>query len=445
MLSSLVSRSMARRNVHYSWVIAAVTFLTMLVMAGAVGAPGVFIQPLRAEFGWQTSDISSALAVRFVLFGLMGPFAAAFLNHFGMRSVILVALATVISGFVLSLTVMTKYWQLIFCWGILVGLGTGLTAMVLGATVATRWFSTRRGLIIGLLAASTATGQLVFLPLLAKLTESFGWRSALVFICLMLVAAAVAVWFLMRDHPADLGLPLYGEKDATLTLGQPRSSLSKMLIAPLVTLRDVSGSLTFWILFSTFFICGASTAGLIQTHFVSMCGDFGLVATTAASLLALMGICDFAGTVGSGWLSDRYDNRVLLFVYYGLRGVSLMILPFTDFAISGLSLFAILYGLDWIATVPPTIKITAATFGVERANIVFGWIFAAHQLGAAAAAYGAGLIRTLLATYTPSFFIAGLLCFIAALAALAIHGSTVKNVAPKHKDIVPVGQSPNAA
>ena len=352
MLSSLVAGSMARRNIHYSWVIAAVTFLTMLVMAGAVGAPGVFIQPLKAEFGWQTDDISSALAIRFILFGLMGPFAAAFMNHFGMRRVMIVALATVVTGFVLSVSVMTQFWELIFFWGVLVGLGTGLTAMVLGATVANRWFSARRGLIIGLLAASSATGQLVFLPMLAKLTENFGWRSALLFICVMLVLAAVAVWTLMRDHPADLGLPLYGETETEVAVSASRSSLSQMLLGPLVTLRDVSGSMTFWILFATFFICGASTAGLIQTHFVSMCGDYGLVATTAAGMLALMGIFDFVGTVGSGWLSDRYDNRKLLFIYYGLRGVSLMILPFTDFAISGLSIFAILYGLDWIATVP---------------------------------------------------------------------------------------------
>lgn len=436
---------MARQNIHYSWVIAAVTFLTMLVMAGAVGAPGVFIQPLKAEFGWQTADISSALAIRFVLFGLMGPFAAAFMNHFGMRRVIMVALATVIAGFVLSLYVMTQFWELVFFWGVLVGLGTGLTAMVLGATVATRWFSARRGLIVGILAASSATGQLVFLPLLAKLTENFGWRSALFFVCLMLVLAAGAVWSLMRDHPADLGLALYGETTTVVAANTPRTSLGQMLLVPLVTLRDVSASLTFWILFATFFICGASTAGLIQTHFVSMCGDFGLVATTAASMLALMGLFDFVGTVGSGWLSDRYDNRKLLFVYYGLRGVSLIVLPFTDFAISGLSIFAVLYGLDWIATVPPTIKITAATFGVQRANVVFGWIFAAHQLGAAFAAYGAGLIRTLLATYTPSFFIAGLLCFIAALVALAISTSARRESVSEIENLSFVGKSSNAA
>lgn len=416
--SSVIAGSLYRRNVHYSWVVAGVTFLTMLIMAGAVGAPGVFIVPLQNEFGWKTADISSALAIRFALFGLMGPFAAAFMNHYGMRKVMVTAMIIVMTGFGGSLLFMAHFWQLIFFWGLLVGVGTGFTAMVLGATVATRWFSSKRGLIIGLLAASSATGQLVFLPLLARLTAFYGWRTALAFICMMLLVAVVAVLLLMRDRPADLGLPLYGDLEVAPEL--PRHSLREMLMIPTVVLREVSGSLTFWVLFSTFFICGATTAGLIQTHFVTMCGDFGVLATSAAGMLAVMGIFDFFGTVGSGWLSDRYDNRWLLFMYYGLRGVALVILPFTDFNIYGLSVFAVLYGLDWIATVPPTVKLTAARFGAQKANIVFGWIFAAHQLGAAFAAYSAGLIRTIMLTYMPSFFIAGLLCFMAALLALAI-------------------------
>jgi predicted MFS family arabinose efflux permease len=291
--------------------------------------------------------------------------------------------------------------------------------MVLGATVATRWFSARRGLIIGLLAASSATGQLVFLPLLARLTELHGWRTAMGFICAALLLVIVVVFALMRDRPVDLGLPVYGESAPTPAPARA-GSLRSLLWTPLVVLGEVSKSLTFWVLFATFFICGASTSGLIQTHFISMCGDFGLAATAAAGVLALMGIFDFFGTIGSGWLSDRFDNRWLLFWYYGLRGVSLMMLPFIDFRIFGLSIFAVLYGLDWIATVPPTVKLTAARFGPEKANIVFGWIFAGHQLGAAFAAYGAGLMRTLMASYIPSFFLAGALCVIAALLAIVI-------------------------
>ncbi len=418
MLSTLVASRLASRNVHYGWVVAAVTFLTMLVMAGAMGAPGVFIVPLEHEFGWSSAQISSALAVRFALFGLMGPFAAAFMNYFGLRRVVLVALAVVLAGLIGSMF-MTQFWQLVLLWGVVIGLGTGLTAMVLGATVATRWFGQRRGLVVGLLSASTATGQLVFMPLLASLTEHHGWRVGLSLICCAMAVAAVAVVMLLRDRPADMALAPYGEA-AIAPSPAGASSLLAMLISPWKVLRDVSGSWTFWVLFMTFFVCGASTNGLVQTHFISLCGDYGLVATSAAGILAMMGIFDFFGTVGSGWLSDRFDNRWLLFWYYGLRGVALMMLPFTDFTLWGLSLFAVLYGLDWIATVPPTVKLVAQTFGSERANIVFGWVFAGHQLGAAFAAYGAGLTKTLLASYVPAFFIAGMLCVLASLIALSI-------------------------
>ncbi|SER23860.1 Sugar phosphate permease [Pseudomonas sp. NFACC02] len=418
MVSSVLAASLSRRRIHYSWVILAVTFLTMLVMAGAVGAPGVFIKPLETEFGWDTAEISSALAVRFALFGLVGPFAAAFMNHFGVRKVVLTALTLVATGMILSLF-MTQFWQLVVLWGLVVGFGTGLTAMVLGATVATRWFSQRRGMAMGLLSASSATGQLVFMPMLANLTEHFGWRTALTCICVAIVIAGVAVLALMRNRPADLQLPSYGESDVQPVVAS-NQTFAELLLTPLKVLREVVRTWTFWVLFMTFFICGASTNGLIQTHFISLCGDYGLIATTAAGMLAVMGIFDFVGTIGSGWLSDRFDNRWLLFGYYGLRGVALIILPFSDFTVYGLSFFALIYGLDWIATVPPTVKLTVQKFGPERANIVFGWIFAGHQLGAAFAAFGAGWTRTHFASYLPAFFISGLLCVIAALIALSI-------------------------
>ncbi|WP_062382340.1 MFS transporter [Pseudomonas abietaniphila] len=418
MVSSVLAASLSRRRIHYSWVILAVTFLTMLVMAGAVGAPGVFIKPLETEFGWDTAEISSALAVRFALFGLVGPFAAAFMNHFGVRKVVLTALTLVATGMILSLF-MTQFWQLVVLWGLVVGFGTGLTAMVLGATVATRWFSQRRGMAMGLLSASSATGQLVFMPMLANLTEHFGWRTALTCICVAIVIAGVAVLALMRNRPADLQLSSYGESDVQPVVAS-NQTFAELLLTPLKVLREVVGTWTFWVLFTTFFICGASTNGLIQTHFISLCGDYGLIAITAAGMLAVMGIFDFVGTIGSGWLSDRFDNRWLLFGYYGLRGVALIILPFSDFTVYGLSFFALIYGLDWIATVPPTVKLTVQKFGPERANIVFGWIFAGHQLGAAFAAFGAGWTRTHFASYLPAFFISGLLCVIAALIALSI-------------------------
>jgi len=294
-----------------------------------------------------------------------------------------------------------------------------MTALVLGATIAARWFAARRGLVVGILTASVATGQLVFLPLLASLTESLGWRPALGLICVMLGLAASVVLLVMRDRPGDLGLRPFGD-EGTEPLPAPPPNTAPIMAAAFAALRDAAKTKVFWILFATFFICGASTNGLVQVHLIPMCLDFGIPQVHAAGLLAAMGIFDFVGTILSGWLSDRYDNRWLLFWYYGLRGLSLLLLPFSDFSFYGLSLFAMFYGLDWIATVPPTVRLTAQRFGPERANLVFGWIFAGHQLGAGAAAFGAGLSRTVLESYLPAFFVAGALCVFAAVIILMI-------------------------
>ena len=418
MISSWLSAALTRHNIHYGWVMVAVTFLTALITAGTVGAPGVFIVPLQQEFGWSTAEISSALSIRFLLFGLMAPFAAALMNRYGLRNVTLSALLIVASALLSSLK-MTQVWQLMLLWGVVIGIGTGMTALVLGATVATRWFTARRGLVLGILTASVATGQLLFLPLLASVTEKMGWRIALSLVCVMLALAALAVLLVMRDRPGDVGLRPFGDEGKE-PLPAPAPSSGPIVTAALGSLRDASRTKAFWILFATFFICGASTNGLIQVHLIPMCLDFGIPQVQAASLLAAMGVFDLFGTMFSGWLSDRYDNRWLLFWYYGLRGLSLLMLPFTDFSFYGLSLFAMFYGLDWIATVPPTVRLTAQRFGPERANLVFGWIFTGHQLGAAFAAFGAGLSRTALATYLPAFFLAGALCVVAALIALAI-------------------------
>ena len=418
MISNWLSAALARRNIHYGWAMVAVTFLAALISAGTVGAPGVFIVPLQKEFGWSAAEVSSALSIRLILFGLMAPFAAALLNRYGLRNVTLAAQLVVTSGLLASLF-MTQVWQLVLLWGFVVGIGTGMTALVLGATIATRWFVARRGLVVGILTASVATGQLLFLPALAAITERFGWRIALALICMMLGVAALAVLLVMRDRPSDVGLRPLGD-EGTVPLPAPPPNTAPIMAAALGTLRDCSKSQVFWILFATFFICGASTNGLIQVHLIPLCLDFGIPQVQAASLLAAMGVFDFVGTIVSGWLSDRYDNRWLLFWYYGLRGLSLLFLPYSDFTFYGLSLFAVFYGLDWIATVPPTVRLTAQRFGAERANLVFGWVFAGHQIGAGVAAFGAGLSRTVYATYLPAFFVAGALCIAAALAVLAI-------------------------
>jgi len=431
MVSTALAAALGRRKIHYGWVVVGATFLTMLVTAAAMGVPGVLIVPLEKEFGWTTSQISLALALRLILFGLLGPFAAAFMNRFGVKRVIVAAIALVCVGFLGSLR-MTALWQLMLCWGLIIGVGTGLTAMVLAATVATRWFTHRRGLVLGMLAASSATGQLLFLPLFAAITTDHGWRVALLVVCAVLLLTGVVVLMLMRDRPADLGLPLYGEKEITPAPAAV-AGLTSLMMSPLRVLGEAARTGSFWILFATFFVCGLSTNGLIQTHFVTLCSDYGLVAVTAASVLAMMGVFDLVGTIGSGWLSDRFDSRWLLFWYYGLRGLSLLYLPFADFTFYGLSLFAMFYGLDWLATVPPTVKLTADRFGREKAGVVFGWIFAGHQLGAAAAAYGAGFTRTEYATYLPAFFAAGAMCLVAALLALCIGRSAnpTPTLAPK--------------
>jgi MFS family permease len=413
MFARILAPAMHRNGVHYGFVMAALTFLTMLATAAAMGMPGVLMVPLEGEFHWDAASISGALAIRLVLFGLLGPFAAALLARYGYRQVVCTALAFIVIGLAAA-TQMTQLWQLWICWGLLVGIGTGLTAMVLAAYVSNSWFVARRGLVLGLLTASNATGQLLFLPIAAWLAEVMGWRYAVLPPILACTAAAVLVLLVGCDHPSRVNLPAFGEAVVT----QPPRRVGNAFGSAFAMLWEASGRPVFWILFGTFFICGLSTNGLIQTHFIPLCHDFGMTEVAAASVLATMGVCDFFGTVGSGWLSDRFDSRYLLGWYYGLRGISLLVLPYSTFSFYGLSVFAVFYGLDWIATVPPTVRLAAREFGRERAAMAFGWIFTAHQLGAAAAAFGGGLSRSLLSSYLPAFYVAGFACLLAAVAAL---------------------------
>ncbi len=411
MLARALAQRLARHGIHYGWVIVAVTFVTTLTTAGAMGLPGALIIPLSKEFGWDVAQISSAIAIRLVLFGLMAPIAAALMESYGVRRVVIAAIALIVSGLLLALT-MTHVWHLVVLWGIVVGIGTGMTALVLGAIIATRWFVARRGLVVGMLTASSATGQLVFLPLAAWLVDHVGWRYALVPTIGALGVVALLVLLFMRDRPSDVGLAAFGEAPSAAKASPPGP-------APgfgwaFVVLRDALPNPGFWVLAGTFFICGLSTNGLIQSHFISLCADFGMPAVDAAATLAMMGLFDLVGTIGSGWLSDRYDCRALLSWYYGLRGLSLLFLPYSTFTLYGLSMFAVFYGLDWIATVPPTVRLAAQSFGRERSGVVFGWIFASHQIGAAVAAFGAGLTRSLTDSYLPAFFFAGAMCLVAA-------------------------------
>jgi sugar phosphate permease len=415
MFAQRLSRLLARHGVHYGWVVAAVTFVTALTTAGAVGLPGALILPLGTEFGWDTAEISSALALRFVLFGAMAPLAAALIERYGVRPVITTAIAFILAGLCGALA-MDQVWQFVLAWGVVVGLGTGMTALVFAAIVANRWFTARRGLVLGLLTASSATGQLVFLPLAASLAQHVGWRFALLPSAGALLLAALLVLLFMRDRPSDLGLAPFGETAIALPPARTRGAIGRAF----GVLREAAASPVFWVLAATFFICGLSTAGLIQTHFIAFCADYGLPPVAGATVLAAMGVFDIFGTIGSGWLSDRFDARKLLFWYYGLRGLSLLYLPSSSFDFYGLSIFAMFYGLDWIATLPPTIRIIGTRFGRDRAGIVFGWVFAAHQVGSATAALGAGLSRSLLDTYLPAFYLAGAACLVASLLMLLV-------------------------
>ncbi len=403
-------------RLYCGWVVVGVTFLVLLVGACVRSTPGVLIVPLRQEFGWSTVTISGAVAVNIMLYGLVGPFAVAVMERFGLRRTVVAALVLLAAG--AGLTVfMRAAWQLTVLWGVMVGLGSGMIAMVLGATVANRWFLTRRGLVVGLLTASSATGQLLFLPLLAKAATDLGWRATSLAVAGGALVLVPLVALLLRDRPADLGLPPYG---GTALEPAPRHAVNPAVRA-VRALGDGLASRDFWLLAGSFFVCGASTSGLIGTHLIPACVDHGIPEVRAAGLLALMGVFDLIGTTASGWLTDRFDSRLLLFWYYGLRGLSLMYLPFSfDMSFYGLSLFAVFYGLDWIATVPPTLKLSERAFGRDNAALMFGWILAAHQLGGAAAAWGAGYLRTATGRYDGAFFCAGFICLGAAALVLLI-------------------------
>jgi MFS family permease len=414
---------------HPAWTVAAVTFLALIAAAAFRSSTGVLIEPVESEFGWSRAWTSGAVSLNLVLFGLTAPFAAALMDRFGVRWVVSIALTMVALGSGLTL-VMTQPWHLLVLWGLIVGLGTGSMALVLGAVVANRWFVARRGLVMGVFSAGSATGQLVVLPVVAYLATHAGWRWASALTAGLALALVPLVAWLLRDHPEDIGRRPYGAPVADL-VGEPRAEAAEPTTSPgRVALRELhlaSRTRAFWILFGTFFICGWSTNGLIQTHFIPAAHDHGMPVTTAASLLAIVGVFDIFGTIGSGWLSDRVDSRVLLFVYYGLRGLSLLAGP----AVMGASIdpplmfFIVFYGLDWVATVPPTVAICRQQFGTARSGVVFGWVFAAHMVGAGIAAEVAGLIRQSTGSYSLAWWMAGGLCLIAAAAIFGISPSAV--------------------
>jgi len=406
-----------RLGQRYAFVVVAVIFCCLLVSAGLRATPGVLLVPLEQAFGWSRSSISLSAAVGIFFYGLMGPFAAAAMERFGLRRVLITALVVMAASSGAS-AYMTESWHLLASWGVFSGMASGAVAVVLGATVVNRWFVKRRGLMMGLLTASTATGNLVFLPILAALAASGDWSRVVWAVAAAALALVPLAWWLVPDRPASVGLAPYGaDPHEPPSAPPPRTG---MIAATFGVLRRAAGTRVFWYLFATFFVCGFTTNGLIGTHLIALCGDHGIAEVQAAGLLALMGIFDLVGTTGSGWLTDRYDPRKLLFVYYSLRGLSLMALPYSDFSFYSLSIFAIFYGLDWIATVPPTLRLANEAFGERDAPVVFGWIVAGHQLGAATAAWMGGFVRETTGSYLLAFVLSGATGLVAAFIALMI-------------------------
>jgi len=398
-------------RIHWAWVVAAVSFIAILGAAGFRSVPGVMMNPLHHEFGWSHGVVGLAMSVNMTLFGLTAPFAAALMDRFGVRPVLSAALLLIATGSALSVT-MTASWQLVLLWGVLVGVGTGSISMGFVATVATRWFEAKRGLVTGVLTAASATGQLIFLPIVAEVTTRHGWRWASLIVAAAALSVVPLVLVFMRNYPKDKGLTPYGATTAAETAVVPASSFA----AAFDGLRIGARVPAFWLLAASFAICGMTTNGLIGTHFIPAANDHGMPTTVAAGLLATIGILDVAGTVFSGWLTDRVDPRLLLVVYYAGRGLSLLLLPslLSPQAEPSTWVFVIFYGLDWVATVPPTIVLCRNYFGA-RSPVVFGWVFASHQLGAAIAAAGAGRLRDLQGNYDMAFYLAAGLCFVAVI------------------------------
>jgi MFS family permease len=405
------------RRIHPAWIVAIVAFLALVGAAGFRAAPSVLMLPLEDEFGWSRTQLSFAVTVNLLLYGLMAPFAAALMARFGLRKVTSVALLLVASGAALS-TFATEPWMLVLTWGVLIGLGTGSMALVFAATVADQWFHRRRGLVVGILTAGSATGQLVFLPFIAVLVTDQGWRQASLLVAGGALLVVPLVLIFLRNHPVDIGMTPYGAADTYVYEPPARGNAVKLALS---TLRRATKVRTFWALVAGFAICGATTNGLIGTHFIPSAHDHGLPETTAAGLLAVVGIFDIVGTIASGWLTDRVNPRILLAVYYAGRGLGLLVLPFLLSATvqPPLFIFVVIYGLDWVATVPPTVALCREIFGKDG-PIVFGWVFASHQVGAAIAATVAGVIRDQTGQYTAAWFGAAGLCLVAAVVSATI-------------------------
>jgi sugar phosphate permease len=413
-----VPSRLAGRHIHYAWVIAAVTFAVGMLTAGVRASPGVLIVPFEQEFHWSRATISFAIGVNLLLYGAVGPFAASLMDRFGVRRTMSLALAASAAGIALT-PLMQQSWQLMLLWGVVVGIGTGFVGAYIAAYIAARWFRKREGLVIGVLTAANAAGQLAFLPSMAMLATAAGWRVMSLTLAAILLGFMPVLLWLMRDRPEDIGIAPYGASGAVVA--PPPAPAGNPFATTVRAFTDGARSRDFWLIAGSYLICGASTNGLISTHLIPACVDHGLSEEFGAGLLATTGVFAFAGGALSGWLSDHWDNRLLLFMYFGLRGLSLMYLPFAfDLSFYGLSVFTIFYGLDWIATVSPIVRLLTRVVGTARVGVMVAWVTVIHQVGAASAAYLGGVLRLDFGSYLEAFMLSGALCICAALMVLFI-------------------------
>nr|WP_106781284.1 MFS transporter [Lysinibacillus timonensis] len=407
------------KRIHYSWIILVIAFFSNIVAGIVISSSGVFLDPFEQAFGWDRSVISLAFGITLFLYGLSGPFMAALLDVIGLKKMMTVSMATLVIGTMLTF-MMNEPWQLVIIWGFVFGLGSSVFLSVLSPYIANHWFEKKRGLVVGILTSSTATGQLILLPILAMIIENSSWHYAIALIMTLTFIMFIVIVIFMKNSPKEIGILPYGlEKELEEVVETKKINPITLAFSGLLEAVKVK---EFWLLAGSFFICGLSTNGLVGTHFISYCIGFGIPLVTAASLLSFMGVFNLVGTMFSGWLSDRYDNRWLLFWYYSLRGASLILLPFAlnQGSYIMLIIFTIFYGLDWVATVPPTISISRQVFGVQKSGVIYGWIFASHQIGAATAAFGGGLVYQYFNTYTWAFFLAGIFCVMGSLFVIMI-------------------------
>ena len=424
-------RSTRRPAFHYAWVVAVMTFLVLLVAAGVRAAPGALIKPLEAEFGWDRASISLAVAVSILAFGFGAPLSGGLIDRFGPRRIMVAGLGLVAIGLGPLLT-LRELWQLHLFWGLVTGLGTGAIANVLGATVALRWFRTNRGIVLGLFAAAASMGQLVFLPTLVAITTTVGWRGAITVLFGAIAVLVLPALLLMRDRPEDVGARPVGDLgDSTDAREQAEAAAERAEDVRRTPMREAARTADFWLLAGSFFVCGYTSNGLIGTHLIPHAVEHGFTEMAAAGAVGLMGMMNVAGTLASGWLTDRYDNRRLLAAYYGFRAVAIFFLPFIV-EVPGLLVFAVIYGLDWIATVPPTANLAAIRFGRASVGTIYGWIFCSHMVGAALAAFLGGWFRDQFGDYSVVFMSAAALGFIAAALSLRI---SLTGVTPTRSEV----------